>query len=733
MLFGDVPEVGGTGGGHALLQTGSPHRDSNNNNNNLHDSSSSSSSNSQPLNQVERRDRLEVQPGGLSSLMVQDERVTDNKNSNDVEEEEERDRQVSNENFEEEEEEEEEERGNSVEDTLPPNNDGDGDDDDTKVVVTDEEEGEEGDQGTDDGFGQEEGRMHQEMEAMRNSEEDGGDGTEVTGGLVDEDLEDLDNNNDNDDDGDDDAYSEKQPQQDEEDLPDELDENSEDELKPLDEVVEEENSVDKEGKNDTALVGIQKETQATEGSSQEEEKEEPNGETLETEKVEASDKVPENSNISSTKGDGETFTELLLDYQQNATDSEQKDHTILENQQLTILNDTETLQEDENITDTQGKEDAARDATTNTKKKQGGRRKRKKGGKKREEKDDDNKQEQPNDEEQKEEQNTTVLVEKTNEGSPDAAASPLAPPTSQPTTDKKSQADKKKGQKTKAVVATTSKDAGAITLTPRDESKPTATVAYAISLIKCGDKQSTSAGLVDAALVMRHSIHLQSWRNPESGSKYDYNMYAIVHRDAVECSSVLENAGFTIVVKDPPIQPSEIKGDHLKNSIHKEWCCGHDEFVKLYAYDLPGKTNDTEPEPIVVHVDIDFAFFKPMDNLYDAILFDKDSPQGKAARDKIPKERKDDPIPDQIDAFITRDYPQLLPSRIPGYQAGFLVARRDPSVIPEVLDVVREGNYVSGFSRENGWGGKGYGGYVGVSVHLDQYFILLSCLLQTNW
>ena len=47
------------------------------------------------------------------------------------------------------------------------------------------------------------------------------------------------------------------------------------------------------------------------------------------------------------------------------------------------------------------------------------------------------------------------------------------------------------------------------------------------------------------------------------------------------------------------------------------------------------------------------------------------------------------------------------------YQAGFLVARRDPSIIEDALNVVREGNYVDSFSSENGWGGKGYGAFVG--------------------
>lgn len=68
-------------------------------------------------------------------------------------------------------------------------------------------------------------------------------------------------------------------------------------------------------------------------------------------------------------------------------------------------------------------------------------------------------------------------------------------------------------------------------------------IAYAISLVKCGDHQSSTAGLIDAALVLQHSVHMQSIRNPASGSKYDYQMYAFVHVDAVECSHVLKTVG----------------------------------------------------------------------------------------------------------------------------------------------------------------------------------------------
>lgn len=244
------------------------------------------------------------------------------------------------------------------------------------------------------------------------------------------------------------------------------------------------------------------------------------------------------------------------------------------------------------------------------------------------------------------------------------------------------------------------------------QSKNATTVAYAISLIKCGDKQSNDAGLVDAALVMRHSIHKISVRNPESGSKYDYKMYAIVHSQAEHCSGVLKDAGFELVIIDKsPISPAEIKGEYLRNNIESEWCCGSDEFIKLYAYTLP--------EPIIVHTDIDFLFLQPMDDLFDAILFPKESPQGRVSRSRIALESPGEGFPDRIDAFITRDWPQVIPGRKALYQAGFLVARRRPETLTEAVEVIREGNYKEGYDLRNGWGEGGYGGFVGGRYNAD--------------
>jgi hypothetical protein len=115
-----------------------------------------------------------------------------------------------------------------------------------------------------------------------------------------------------------------------------------------------------------------------------------------------------------------------------------------------------------------------------------------------------------------------------------------------------------------------------------------------------------------------------------------------------------------------------------------------------------------------VHVDIDFAFLKPMDHLFDALLYDKETEKGSIARRKIKLERVTDECPDRIEAFITRDWHQVSPHRFPpGYQAGFMVGRRNPEVFDEVIEVIRQGNFSEGCGHNSGWGNKCYGGYVG--------------------
>jgi hypothetical protein len=251
------------------------------------------------------------------------------------------------------------------------------------------------------------------------------------------------------------------------------------------------------------------------------------------------------------------------------------------------------------------------------------------------------------------------------------------------------------------------------------------TVAYVISIIKCGDHQTNAPGMLDAAAVLRHSIHTTSIRTPSSGSKYDYRMIAMVHRQAESCSrEALTQLGYTVLVRDAPVAIHDIRGDYLRQHIHRAWCCGADEFIKLYAYTLVNET-------IVVSLDVDMIVTRPMDDVYDVLLWQSssnitvNSDDLTAAQHRIPLERPTDPWPPVVDAFMTRDWPQVKPGRhIPLFQAGFLVIRPSLEDFDRIVAIVKEGNYVEGLQNNNGWGGMGYGGLVGASTYTCVFLYL---------
>ncbi len=235
--------------------------------------------------------------------------------------------------------------------------------------------------------------------------------------------------------------------------------------------------------------------------------------------------------------------------------------------------------------------------------------------------------------------------------------------------------------------------------------------AYVASLIKC--KQGSSVtGFLDAAIILRHSIHKNSIHNPKGSGKYSYKMYAIVHEDCKEFAPVLRKVGYETIIRDTPIDRRKIKGEAYRQSVENAMCCGSAEFIKMYAYTL-------EKHPAVAHFDLDKIILKPMDDLFDAMIFTNDSEIGKRARSKLDLEWKEDQtnLPERIDAFFTRDYTSSWPwKKIAGVQGGFLVLRPSQNAFDQYMNIILEGNYTMGFNNECGWGGLGFGGWVGGMV-----------------
>ncbi len=149
-----------------------------------------------------------------------------------------------------------------------------------------------------------------------------------------------------------------------------------------------------------------------------------------------------------------------------------------------------------------------------------------------------------------------------------------------------------------------------------------ATVAYAISVMGCGDG---SEPLVDGAAVLKHSILLSSIENPQSTSKYSYKMYAIIHPEALQCTKKqLASHGYTILVRKEPVAVNDIEGEFLRERVERSFC-GAKEFIKcLHTYTITDQT-------IVVHLDLDTLILKPLDDVIDDMLYDEATEIGQNA------------------------------------------------------------------------------------------------------
>jgi hypothetical protein len=248
-------------------------------------------------------------------------------------------------------------------------------------------------------------------------------------------------------------------------------------------------------------------------------------------------------------------------------------------------------------------------------------------------------------------------------------------------------------------------------------------VAYVVTFPhKCEDDAvgtNATAWLLDAIIVLRHSLHLTTARGGNMHSHYDYHLIALVDAKAADksCSPILYQSGaFTqVVVKEPPVYGEQIvgqKGTVARKTLHRK---GTTEFLPLYSHEMTDY-------PIVVHVDLDVAFVKPLDDVFDAMLYHPESHIGRAARTRLalepaPQQQPNQPppriVPLNIQAALTLDWPQVMPGRKPGVRPGLLIVKPNLHVMALLIDVIRQGDYVDGYGRDNGWGGRGHGGYTG--------------------
>lgn len=260
-----------------------------------------------------------------------------------------------------------------------------------------------------------------------------------------------------------------------------------------------------------------------------------------------------------------------------------------------------------------------------------------------------------------------------------------------------------------------------------------ATVAYVVTLLDCSEEPA-----MDGAAVLARSIILNSVANPNSSSKYDYKLYAIVHIDALplrdaatfakaglalsdanntaatlSTSSVLANAtslclnrltqlGYEIIVRDTPVHKQEIKAEgYFKDNLDKN----AREYIKLYTYTLTD-------HQIAVHMDFATMLLHPLDELFDAML---EKPGTESAHDAKKQilfhQTGNNTFPDTIEAYYTRDYTTIQPGQtdVPGLQQGLLVVKPSLEVFDELIGIIKSGN----FTRSKGWGNIAKANYLG--------------------
>eukprot|EP00934_Nitzschia_sp_Nitz4_P007495 Nitzschia sp. Nitz4//scaffold65_size103378//82391//86634//NITZ4_004480-RA/size103378-processed-gene-0.36-mRNA-1//1//CDS//3329556282//7485//frame0 len=227
-----------------------------------------------------------------------------------------------------------------------------------------------------------------------------------------------------------------------------------------------------------------------------------------------------------------------------------------------------------------------------------------------------------------------------------------------------------------------------------------ATIAYAVTVTGCAEG-SKRVGLVDGAAVLHQSIRLVSLQ-----SKYDYEMLAFVHPEAIDCMPIFETLGYNVQIRETPFNETLVPNEDWQGAKGNS-CCGAKEYLKLYSY-------VQFQYPVVVHLDMDCLVLQPLDDVFDLMLdptFDRTQiPVMWHAQHEIPK---------TVDFVFTRDYGMVPPGRKKphqiGVQGGFLIVRPNQTDYDRYVEILRSGG---NYSIGAGWGGptKGYGGYYGAST-----------------
>ena len=278
------------------------------------------------------------------------------------------------------------------------------------------------------------------------------------------------------------------------------------------------------------------------------------------------------------------------------------------------------------------------------------------------------------------------------------------------------------------------------------------TIGYAVTVTDCNLKgEYVADSMLDNAAVLRHSIlrHTNSatatrfmtnvattMPNVTSKiirSRYDCKFYAFIHPDASQCAPYMSKLGYHVQIRESPVNLTHIPNPQLQKATNNG-CCGIKEMMKLYSYHL-------EEHPIVVHLDLDTLVLKPLDPLFDLMLYNTiesrqnvksmwledfkttNTSQGGRHNNSINDNNNiQNPkyYPQSVDMLFVRDYGMVDPPRRRvhqiGVQGGFLIVKPNTTDYDRMIEIILNGG--DGYTIGGGWGGNKhqYGGYYGAAT-----------------
>jgi len=258
------------------------------------------------------------------------------------------------------------------------------------------------------------------------------------------------------------------------------------------------------------------------------------------------------------------------------------------------------------------------------------------------------------------------------------------------------------------------------------------TVAYILPVYSCYklsgqtlnqhglNEPSNDREFLDAALMLQASVHKNSVRTPSSGSTYDYEMVALVHRGIENCAgganrtTLLERLGYRVEVVREPIHVTNIKDDYLQKNAPRNngGRAGMREMIRLYAFKMVEYR-------LTVLVDSTTFMLHPPDAIFDTLL---NGPRGHEWAEAHPNHIVRDTfypngtidtaevLPTELDVMFTRDYSAMSSnSWTTGVSLAFVPIRPSLTIYRKLVNKYQSTKY----DVKYGWDSKGYAHYAG--------------------